>query len=79
MAVHVLYSVLPDKTLLAFKVVKSKAMRNCEIYAILSYAEFRNSGIPDDGNLTEIYWTSVNPELCVNLMEILMELRNFLY
>ena len=45
MAVHVLYSVLPDKTLLAFKVVKSKAMRNCEIYAIPSYAEFRMTEI----------------------------------
>ena len=28
-----------------------KAMHNCLIYAITSYAEFRNSGIPDEGNL----------------------------
>ena len=59
--------------------VCGKAMRNCEIYAIPSYGEFRNSGIPEDGNLTEIYWTSVNLELRVNLTEILTELRNFRY
>ena len=52
-----------------------KAMRNWEIYAIPFYVEFRNSGIPDDGNLTEIYCTSVNPELRVNVTE----LRNFRY
>ena len=54
-------------------------MHNCEIYAIPSYAEFRISGIPDGGNLTEIYWTSINPELRVNLTEILTELWNFRY
>ena len=46
-------------------IIETKAMRNCEIYAIPSYTEFRNFGIPDDGNLTEIYWTSLNPELRV--------------
>ena len=32
------------------KGLSAKAMRNCFFYAITSYAEFRNSGIPDDGN-----------------------------
>ena len=39
----------------------------------------RNSGIPTDGNLTEINCTSENPELRGNLTEILTELRNFRY
>ena len=36
----------------------------------------RNSGIPDDRNLMEIYCISVNPELRVNLTEILTEILN---
>ena len=57
----------------------SKAMRNSERYAITCYVEFRTSGIPTVGNLTEINLISENPELRGNLMEILMELRNFRY
>ena len=49
-------------------------MRNWEINAILSYTEFWNSGIPTDGNLTEINCNSVNPEFRVNLTKFLMEL-----
>ena len=45
-------------------------MRNWEIYAIPSYAEFRNSGITTDGNRTEINCTSETPELRRNLTEI---------
>ena len=51
-------------------------MRNWEIYDIPCYSEFQNSGIPTDGNLMEINWTSENPELCGNLTEILTELWN---
>ena len=54
-------------------------MRNLEIYAITCYAEFRTSGIPTVRYLTEINLISENPELRGNLMEILMELRNFRY
>ena len=54
-------------------------MCNWEIYAIPCYAEFQNSGIPTDRNLTEINCTSKNPELSGNLMEILTELWNFRY
>ena len=39
----------------------------------------QNSGIPTDRNLTEINCISETPELRGNLMEILMELRNFRY
>ena len=49
-------------------------MGNWEIYANLSYEEFWNSGIPTDGNLTEINCNSVNPEFGVNLTEFLTEL-----
>ena len=58
-------------------ILENKAMRNWEIYAIPCYLEFRNSGIPTDGNLTEINCISETPELQGNLMEILTELRNF--
>ena len=52
-------------------------MRNWEIYAILCYAEFRNSGIPTDRNLMEINCTSENLELRGNLTEITKRTGNF--
>ena len=47
-----------------------KTVRQCVTVKFTLFRLTQNSGIPDDGNLTEIYWTSVNPELRVNLTEI---------
>ena len=54
----------------------TKGMRNCFIYAIPCYAEFRNSAIPTVGNLTEINLISKPPKLRGNVTEILTEMLN---
>ena len=59
--------------------ITAKNLRQCVTGKFTLFRITRNSGIPTDGNLTEINCTSKTPELLGNLTEILTELRNFRY